>query len=432
MWARRDFIRLGLLSGAAFACGGPRSRLKPSIASNGSSAGDVVIPRVRPTRYNLHIFLRGGIDAAYTSDPKSRADVEPWIDVPISPNEMFEVNGYPFGPHLLPLKDFLDRFAIVNNVVTATANHDTGTHQFLRMRTRVSPLMPSILDIIGEHRDGQPLATLSLGAMDPREYSGGRFGGSIILANTRDVLDELLNADPAELALLARVQRQEADELARTAAPGDAAYQTAINLRESADVIDRLQKIPAPQSETWSEIKGEQRLAQALQRALWAIENDLVACVYLRPPFNWDSHLLNAKNQTTSSGGTFSMLAKFLHELDRRSNQWGRLSDNITMVMGSELGRFPRLNGLDGKDHFPEAPCFLFGRAFRPGVYGQSGRRMEGLPISFATGRASNAGRLPGIDNLGATWLAAAGANPKLYGYEADVLPFLLEGNDHR
>ena len=76
MWRRRDVIRLGLLSGAAFACGGSRSKRVPSVSHADSATADVAIPKVRRTRYNMHIFLRGGIDAAYTSDPKSRADFQ--------------------------------------------------------------------------------------------------------------------------------------------------------------------------------------------------------------------------------------------------------------------------------------------------------------------------------------------------------------------
>jgi hypothetical protein len=430
MWRRRDVIQL-MLSGAAMACGRAPSSNPSNTKTTGTEPG--APPRAYPrSRYNMQIFLRGGIDPAFTSDPKSRADVEPWVDVPISPNDMFDAGGNPFGPHLLPIKDYLHRFAIINNVLVATANHDTGTLQYIRMKTRVSPLMPSILDIIGEHRDHQPLATLSLGDMDPREYTGGRFGGNIVMSGGPDVLDELLKADPVELKVLARVQRQQADTLVRNASDRDAATQTATNLRQSADLIDRLPAAKPLQIEEWSKTKKTQNLARELQRALWAIENDLASCIYLRAPgFNWDTHVMNGKSQTANSEGFFTMFAKFLHALDERTNKWGRLSDNISLAFGSEIGRFPRINGLEGKDHFPEAPYFLFGRPFRPGVYGRSGRKMDGLPMSFASGQPIKNGRLPGLDNVGATWLTAAGIDPKLYGYEADVLPFLLETKPH-
>jgi hypothetical protein len=101
-------------------------------------------------------------------------------------------------------------------------------------------------------------------------------------------------------------------------------------------------------------------LQQDLQRALWAIENDLVVCCQVsvdRYGQPWDSHWDNHRVQASTSRSTIPLIAQFLRELGERRNAHGVLADQTLVVLGSELGRFPRLNGAQGKDHWPEAPA---------------------------------------------------------------------------
>lgn len=109
------------------------------------------------------------------------------------------------------------------------------------------------------------------------------------------------------------------------------------------------------------------------------------------------------------------------------------LAAQTLVVMGSEIGRFPALNGQHGKDHFPEAPCVLFGAGVNAGggkgaVYGRTGKKMEAARVALATGRDTAVnGHEVLLDDLGATLLYLGGvSDPSVYGYDGRVLEFLV------
>src|SRR4051812_4180115 len=64
-------------------------------------------------RYFVTIFLRGGIDAVYTTDPKVRADVDAKVDVPYGANAIVDTGKMPFGPHFRPLAKWAPEMAVV-------------------------------------------------------------------------------------------------------------------------------------------------------------------------------------------------------------------------------------------------------------------------------------------------------------------------------
>src|SRR5687768_8729568 len=95
----------------------------------------------------------------------------------------------------------------------------------------------------------------------------------------------------------------------------------------------------------------------------------------------------------------------------------------------SEVGRFPRLNTLLGKDHFPEAPAFFFVAGINSGAgttFGRTDKRMAAVPVSLKSGRdVSVGGTQLTLDDVGATMLRMAGLKPELYGYTGRLLEFV-------
>ena len=139
----------------------------------------------------------------------------------------------------------------------------------------------------------------------------------------------------------------------------------------------------------------------------------------------WDSHFRNADWQAKNSLVFFPLLAKFFDELHRRRNAHGTLADNTVVLVMSELGRYPYLNGDNGKDHFPETPAMLFGRLFTACVFGATGLELEALPVDLATGRRHANGHHMTLDDLGATLLSAFELDPLRFGYTGRDLAFL-------
>lgn len=370
--------------------------------------------------------LGGGHDPIFATDPKTKAEVDRDIDVPYSANAIFQSEGRPFGPHWRPLRKHLSKIAVVNGVQMNTAGHAAGHMHFLRMKLGAMAGMPSILEIIGSKRDGQPLSSLSLGIVHAsEEYSPQYFGvadGGIGGAAGPNPLDAVLGSDPDDLKRLAAVYRKhQASAKARGAAV------TANAFGEIASLLEKVPSLRPYKYEPWETTGGPKAVAEHFQRALWALENDVTSGVFIVPGGNaFDSHTNNTLRQKSANDAYIPNLARFLDALEDRSNAYGKLIDNTVVIAGSELGRFPRINDTDGKDHFPQTSFHICGAGVAAGSrFGATNKQMAGLPMSLETGKPGS-GRLVTIDDIGATMLTRAGLAPEAYGYRGDHLPFLF------
>ncbi len=398
--SRRSLLAAGA---ATFLCAGfPRVR-----AQNPSS-------KLAGPRYLVTIFLRGGIDAVYTTDPKTRAEVEPRVDVPYGANEIVDAGGMLFGPHFKPLVKWAPKMAVVRGVQVRTANHETGAFQIVRMRTGVVPTMPSLHDIIGQTRDGQALSSVMLGDISSFEHTPGELAAPTGRSDSTslDVIDEMSDE---EIAILARSYAQHAKSASKWRGSMEV-ERTREHVLQTAAFFEKLKTI--------TRFKGGR--GQDLQRALWFIENDLARGVCVKIVHDWDSHYRNVDKQIGATRSFLTMLERFLDDLHSKKNEHGTLADNTLVVIGSELGRFPVINGNLGKDHWPEAPYILMGPGLNTGkAFGQTGKFMEGGKVSFATGANDAAGDHLILDDLGTTLVQMAGLNPSVYGYNGRRMRFL-------
>jgi hypothetical protein len=120
------------------------------------------------------------------------------------------------------------------------------------------------------------------------------------------------------------------------------------------------------------------------------------------------------------------LVDKLFADLDRRTLDGRPLSERVVVIVGSEIGRFPRINGMQGKDHFPQVPYILYGAPFKTGaVYGATDADMIARPVSLTSGAVDSAGQKLVLDDLGTTLLAMDGARPDAYGYTGARLRFL-------
>jgi hypothetical protein len=405
--------------------------LLPMVGAMGCSTTRIANPRLlRPVgrrppgpRYFIQIGLMGGMDAIYTTDPKTRAMVEPWVDVPFESSRIIATPYGEFGPCFAPLAPWAKRLAVFRGVQTHTVNHDHGTWQFGRMKRLSNRHMPLLLDVIGTRlRDSQPLALLHLSPQMLHEDTSAYWLSSITGAQgSLSLLEQLQALDHSALtALSAQVHRMSHD-LAQFNRGTAAAQKVA----QVGSLLMALQNCTPFERATWSAREGAAEWELVLQQALWAIENDISCTVQVHLP-GWDSHANNDELQRAKGLLFGELLARFLDELQRRTNARGALLDQLVGVVGSELGRFPRLNVRGGKDHLPEAPFFFFGGAhLRPGIYGATDRRMTGRPLDAALGTESPTGHDLSIEHVGASLLSLARMNPELYGYRYSPLSFL-------
>lgn len=384
-------------------------------------------------RYFVTFFLRGGLDAVYTFDPKTRAEVEPRVDVPYEPGAIVEAGGLQFGPHFKPLQGWAEKMAVVRGIQVKTANHETGAFQMIRMRTRVTTSMPSLYDVIGQNRSDQPLGSVALGELSSFEHSPGALAIPTGAPDAKTALDVLDDASDEEIALLADVYK---DHLRRFPhwQKSPETERTREYVSQLAAFFDRLKNgTPRFRAEQWTGKGGKtKRASEDMQRTLWFLENDLARGICVKVFFDWDSHYRNADKQASSTGNFTEILDRFLTELHKRKNKFGVLADQTVVVIGSEMGRFPVINGNIGKDHFPETGFMFMGPGINTGKNGASyvptGKFMEGLPVSLKTGMPSDVGATHLVlDDVGTTLLHMAGLDPSLYGYTGRRLRFLEE-----
>jgi len=403
MLTRRDTLRLSAASWLL--AGVPRALAEPALTG---------------PRYFVTLFLRGGIDGVLTLDPKTRADVDAKVDVPYGPDQIVDAGTLQLGPQLSGLKPWASKLAIVKGIQVHIANHESGAYQLLRMRSGVTSNMPSLYELIGQRRE-QPLASVSLGDLSSFDYSGGSLisptgGGGTTALETMDKLSD------EDIDLLAKTYKRHLKGMSSSGL-SERELRTKEHLSQVAAFFDRTKDLPRFTSTDWGVSRDT---ATDLQRTLWFLENDLTRGVHVKIVLDWDSHFRNASKQAGANATIEKLLARFFRELETRKNAHGSLAEQTVVVIGSELGRFPILNGNEGKDHFPETSLMFAGPGIRPGSYGQTGKLMEGLKTSFKTGRADDAGRRLEIDDVGVTLLSMAGVkNPLTVGYRGDRLGFL-------
>ncbi len=419
MPTRRDILKLALggalVAGTSLGCSEKRRAEPVAVGSD------------RP-RYWVLILLSGGHDTLYTTDPKVAKDVDEIVTLPPD-NQLVSAGDLRLGAHFAPLARWASQLTVLNGVQVRTVNHDTGQKQFFHLKTNIADAMPSALDVIATRRDGQPLGVAYINLSSRSMHSPAYFGtADQFYYGKGTVFDQVSRASPEELKTLATVYRSQASVVGRPG--GRPAEQTAVYLKEVADFFEHVATVPPLVTADRSADYVTQSMGESFDRALWLIENDLCSGVVLDlGVMGWDTHIRNDAKQSEMNGSFTTFFDDYLAALNGRKNRHGMLAQRTVTIVGSELGRFPRQNDMLGKDHLPQTSFLFAGPGIHAGkTFGRTGRRMEGLPISYRTGEPAAAGRVPFLDDVGATMLHLAGLDPERYGYSGKVCDFLLSG----
>lgn len=142
----------------------------------------------------------------------------------------------------------------------------------------------------------------------------------------------------------------------------------------------------------------------------------------------WDTHADNTALQTAHFETLFTDLEIILADLDARPGPaGGRLSDEVTLVVFSEMGRTPRDNATSGRDHWTFTSAMLVGGGI-PGGRMAGGYDDLGLGrgVDLATGVPDDAGVGLTSRHFGATLLALGGVDPAAYVPGVDPVSWLL------
>lgn len=161
----------------------------------------------------------------------------------------------------------------------------------------------------------------------------------------------------------------------------------------------------------WS---GGTGFSSQIDMAVDALSMGISRCVTLDYSVGWDTHTANDTTQSTNFEGLFSGLVDLMEKLRAMPGEVTEsLADEVVVVVQSEMGRTPQLNGYDGKDHWPYTASMVVGPGITGGrVVGGYDYYYYGKLIDFASGELSETGQNLSVDCFGATLLALAGMDP--------------------
>lgn len=406
--------KLGLLAAGGLA-GLAAPRLRPLSAA----------PVAAPERKFLFLFCSGGWDTTYCFTPTTSdvADVEP--DATAA-----EVNGIRFvdresRPNVRSFfQEYGDRLCLINGIEVQSITHERCRQLILTGRADGdADDWPSILGARSINELVLPYVVMDGPAFNsrytsqvvrvgdtaqlPRLISGealsGADGGIFAPSDTIDAMEDAYLRQRAAAVSLA----------AKPGAPERFADQFATALSQ----MERLMVMSNDIVLTTSMRGCERDIVSDCATAFDCFELGLARCAMVR--YNgwcnegWDTHQGN-ELQDTNFNDIFGYLDEVMLDLATRVSPSGApLSDELTLVVFSEMGRSPRLNGWLGKDHWTFTSTMLIGAGVRGGqVIGDMDGSLRGRPIDMDSGEVFEAGTHLLPKHLGATLLALGDIDP--------------------
>jgi len=137
----------------------------------------------------------------------------------------------------------------------------------------------------------------------------------------------------------------------------------------------------------------------------------------------WDTHQGNPL-QSVHYEELFGYLNQLMADLNTRTSIKGTpLSEEVTIVVLSEMGRHPQINTWGGKDHWTFTSAMLIGAGVAGDqVIGSLDGDALGHPVDLNSGEVTSSGTVMTSAHLGATLLAMGNLDPGEHVDDADPL----------
>jgi hypothetical protein len=384
-----------------------------------------------PRRHLVTIVLSGGVDCVLTIDPKDPSTGSQ-VECGYKASERLRGKRRFYGPLMGDLMRHEESLCLIHGVRSDTVAHMNGLAMIYRGTIDLSPSTPWIGDVIGAALPGSaPIEHLLLrgdGAGDMLLGSGYDPIGVVLRAKvTRDLLDPKVPTTWARpSASLDQAWADEARPVFGKAAATGAGYLDSVHRAESVRAL-------LGGADHKTDFK-EETLASHLQMAVSALRRNLARCITVfAMGARFDSHTdcMNVQRQRVVPA--YGDIARFIDLLRETRDEHGSLLDRTTIAIGSEFGRFPRFNAVNGKDHWPESTWMLLGGGVRREAggltLGETLADFRGAAIDYRTGKTSGPDARPiFLNNIFATLVRAAGISQARSPYAAgDVLECALD-----
>lgn len=315
----------------------------------------------------LFIWLDGGMSQLETWDPKPNTNFGgPFGSIPTS------VPGIHFSELVPETAQRMHKLAVVRSMCTKDPNHSTGVARIQRgdpkNRGVDYPFLGSALSKLHPpNNDLPPYIWIKPGRggfiWQEAGFLGAKYGALAlgegkppIHINRPETISEEADATRQQLRrnINARFgQTRRTSELDAY----ESSYAMALQLMQRRDLFD--DSLLSPQD---IERYGNHPLGRHLLQARRLIEAG-VQFVKVNS-YHWDTHCDNFKMHMALVPQIDKPFAAIIDDLDERG-----LLENVVVVLMSEFGRTPKINGRQGRDHWPEAwSLVLAGAGLRRGI----------------------------------------------------------------
>jgi len=371
--SRRGFLQIGMLAGTTLTL--PRlleMEARADLKSYAHFEGKA--------KSIIHIYLPGGMAHQESFDPKPYAPIEYRGEMK---QVQTNIDGVLFGETLAKTAQVANRMTIIRSMTHGEAAHERGTHNmFTGYRPSPALQFPSIGSVIShEFGSRNNLPPYVCVPNMPNIYAGSGYLSSAFAPFS-------LGSDPADGGFKVRdlnlpggvddsrfatrrsaleavnahfVQKEKSDKISAMNSFYDSAY-SLISSPQAREAFN-LEAEPAALRDEYGRNTAGARMLLARRLVEGGVR--LVNLTY----GGWDMHdniVAGFRNQMPQFDQAFSRL---ILDLEQRG-----LLDSTLVMVSSEFGRTPKINGTNGRDHWPKVfSVALAGGGVKKGfVYGTS------------------------------------------------------------
>lgn len=400
MWTRRNMLIGGGLALGSLALPGPAARALENTAK---------------TRF-IVVFARGGWDPLCVFAPLygSSVDMEPESSL-LTLGDL-KIVDHPERPSVTAFfKTWGAQALVLNGLAVHSVAHETC--EKLVMTGSASEARADWAAISGA-ADGAAYTVPHLVVAGPA--FAGDVGGDVARTGLNGQLDGLLSSELLYAGPPVPVLSTASEKLL------DAAVRRRADLRANAAATPRRQHLlelhtdALARADQLKRLRGKisfapgDRLSSQVTTAVSLLASDVCRCITLSEAVSWDSHEQNHAQQTANFESLFAALAGLMQGLaDTPGSDGAPLLARTVVVVISEMGRTPRLNGFQGRDHWPYTSALLLGGGLIGGrTIGGYDEFYNGLRVDPASLKISKTA--PELDTLvfGATLLKLADLDP--------------------
>lgn len=371
--SRREFLYVGLVGTLGLSLGN-LLRLQAGATPGKAAAKEGVAKSI------INIYLPGGMSAQESFDPKMLAPIE--YRGPLGTVKT-KLDGVHFSEFMKETAKVADKITVIRSMTHGEADHDRGTHNmFTGYRPSPAVQYPSIGSVVahelGSRNDLPPYVCIPSmpNTFAGTGYLGSAFGpfslGGDPANKNFKVRDLTLPGGVDEKRFAQRREMREAVDAHFSALEKsdaldgmDSFYQRAYSMvsSEKARAAFSMNDEPDKLKDDYGRNTAGQRML--LARRLVESGVRFVSLTY----GGWDHHD-NIRNAITGQMPNFDKAyAALIRDLDQRG-----LLDSTMVLVTTEFGRTPKINGTAGRDHWPRVFNIVMagGGVKRGSVYGTS------------------------------------------------------------